>query len=90
MTVCTHDSLARGEVFLVMSNLELDQLALVTCVCITICSHDSLAADSVFLVMGKFGVILKWCSIWVRTHEILARLGRFPLQFYITKTRHTD
>ena len=29
MTVCTHDSLAGGGVFLVMSNLELEKLALV-------------------------------------------------------------
>ena len=29
MTVCTHDGLARGRVFLVMSNLQLEKLALV-------------------------------------------------------------
>ena len=83
MTICTHDSLARG-IFLVMSNhvkIGFSRGVALPYAPMTVKPGEGLFGH------GKFGVIQKWCSILVQTHEILARGGPPILH---TKTRRTD
>ena len=87
MTVCIHDSLARG-VFLVMSNLQSEKIGFSRGVALPYVPMTVYLGEGGIFGHVKSAVIQKWCSVLVRTHEILAGGGGPPILH--TKTRRTD